>query len=75
MGKRKNEYLQSCNGVLTYSDEAHRLYRYKNLPGVRLYAKFDRVNKELIGRNFTDMEGPDLIKSHKVSLPQKTHRM
>ena len=28
-------------------DEAHRLYRRKNLPGQQLYAKFDRINEKI----------------------------
>lgn len=28
-------------------DEAHRLYRRKNLPGQQLYAKFDRINEKV----------------------------
>jgi DUF2075 family protein len=31
-------------------DEAHRLYRRKNLPGQQLYAKFDRINEKIYGK-------------------------
>ena len=34
-------------------DEAHRLYQRFNLPGQQLYAKFDRINKELMGDCWT----------------------
>lgn len=37
-------------------DEAHRLYRRKNLPGVRLYTKFDEINKSLMLESFTGTE-------------------
>ena len=37
-------------------DEAHRLYRRKNLPGAHLYLKFDAINKELMLDNFTGSE-------------------
>lgn len=37
-------------------DEAHRLYRRKNLPGSHLYSKFDTINKDLMDENFTRTE-------------------
>ena len=37
-------------------DEAHRLYRRKNLPGLHIYLKFDAINKELMLDNFTGSE-------------------
>ncbi len=37
-------------------DEAHRLYRRKNLPGAYLYIKFDSINKKLMAENFTGTE-------------------
>lgn len=37
-------------------DEAHRLYRRKNLPGPRLFSKFDLINENLMGESFTRTE-------------------
>ncbi len=37
-------------------DEAHRLYRRKNLPGAYLYKKFDNINKELMSEKFSESE-------------------
>lgn len=37
-------------------DEAHRLYRRKNLSGTHLYIKFDSINKELMAEGFTGSE-------------------
>lgn len=37
-------------------DEAHRLYRRKNLPGAHLYIKFDSINKDLMAETFTGTE-------------------
>lgn len=37
-------------------DEAHRLYRRKNLPGSHLYRKFDSINKRLMVDDFTGSE-------------------
>ncbi len=37
-------------------DEAHRLYRRKNLPGSHLYNKFDAINRRLMGDKFTKSE-------------------
>ena len=34
-------------------DEAHRLYYRNHLPGQQLYAKFDRVNRQLMGESFS----------------------
>ena len=34
-------------------DEAHRLYYRHHLPGQQLYAKFDRVNRKLMGEDFS----------------------
>lgn len=30
-------------------DEAHRLYQRHHLPGMQLYAKFDRINEQILG--------------------------
>jgi len=30
-------------------DEAHRLYQRHHLPGLQLYAKFDRINEQILG--------------------------
>ncbi|MCR4687858.1 MAG: DUF2075 domain-containing protein [Lachnospiraceae bacterium] len=37
-------------------DEAHRLYKRKHLPGAHIYAKFDKINKELMGDDFKGNE-------------------
>ncbi len=37
-------------------DEAHRLYRRKNLPGAHLYGKFDAINKTLMLEDFSASE-------------------
>ncbi len=37
-------------------DEAHRLYRRHHLPGRHLFAKFDRINKSIMGDSFTRTE-------------------
>lgn len=33
-------------------DEAHRLYQRHHLPGQHMYAKFDRINRQLMSENF-----------------------
>ncbi len=37
-------------------DEAHRLYRRKNLSGVQMYKKFDAINRVLMADRFTGSE-------------------
>lgn len=37
-------------------DEAHRLYQRKHLPGSHIYLKFDKINQQLMGDNFTKSE-------------------
>ncbi len=34
-------------------DEAHRLYYRKHLPGSHLYSKFDKINRQLMGSDFS----------------------
>ena len=34
-------------------DEAHRLYKRKNLPGSHLYSKFDKINRLMMAEKFT----------------------
>lgn len=34
-------------------DEAHRLYQRRNLPGKNLYARYDKVNQQLMGKDFS----------------------
>ena len=46
---------QTVNGYydVLVVDEAHRLYQRKHLPGQQLYAKFDKINKQLMAESFT----------------------
>lgn len=37
-------------------DEAHRLYQRKHLPGSHIYLKFDKINQQLMGDEFTKSE-------------------
>lgn len=37
-------------------DEAHRLYKRKNLPGSHLYNKFDKINRLMMAEKFTGTE-------------------
>lgn len=41
-------------------DEAHRLYQRQHLPGMQMYAKFDRINQRLVGTENFKKDKSDL---------------
>ena len=54
-------------------DEAHRLYRRKNLPGQNITPKFDRINQKLMGEAITYSEQDDteldwIIKNSRIQV-------
>ncbi len=54
-------------------DEAHRLYQRQHLPGIQMYAKFDRINERLMGELFSKSKSDYteldwIIKSSRVQL-------
>ncbi len=69
------EDVVSDSGIfdLLVVDEAHRLYQRQHLPGLQMYAKFDRINERLMGDDFkkdkSDLTELDwIIKSSRIQI-------